>query len=121
MFVTVDSDLPELVTERVFRTDPVQMDGTGLTNADVYQTLRLYHVGLQAGTLRPGGAGEQPIVVKADPPRLPDELALANLPTSAPALQSSLPLSSIGSFVTREAPAAISRTDQLFRDRKSVV
>ena len=114
MFVTVDSDLPELVTERVFRTDPVQMDGTGLTNADVYQTLRLYNVGLQAGTLRPGGAGEQPIVVKADPARLPDELALGNLPISAPALQSSLPLSSIGSFVTREAPAAISRTDQLF-------
>ncbi len=113
-FLAVESDLPDLVTERVFRTDASLMDGTGLTNADVFQMLRLYNVGAEAGTMRPGGGGDQPIVVKADPAGLSDELALSNLPIMVPALQSSLPLSSIGSFVTREAPAAINRTDQLY-------
>ncbi len=113
-FHSVDTDLPEQVTERVFRTDPARMDGSGLTNADVFQSLRLYNVGVQAGVMRSGEQGDLPIVVKADPTTLRDELSLSNLPIVSQALQTSMPLSSLGDFVTREAPAAVNRTDQLY-------
>ncbi len=114
MFTNVESDLPEQVTERVFRTDPALMDGTGLTNADVFQALRLYNVGFDAGVVRQQGAGDLSIIVKADPASLRDELALSALPITSQVLQTSLPLSSLGSFTTREAPAAVMRTSQLY-------
>src|SRR5699024_5446271 len=102
-------------TERVFRTDLARMDGTGLTNADVFQALRLYNVGADSGTLRPGAGGsDMPIIVKADPADLRDELALLSLPITSEVLEANLPLSSLGSFTTREAPAQIARTDQLY-------
>lgn len=113
-FHNVSSDLPQQVTERVFRTDPARLDGTGLTNADVFQALRLYNVGAESGTMRSGAAGDLPIVVRADPASLRDELSLSGLPITSQVLQASLPLSSLGSFVTREAPAAVNRTDQLY-------
>ncbi len=114
LYTNVESDLPESVTERVFQTDPALMDGTGLTNADVFQTLRLYNVGADAGVVRQEGAGDLNITVRADPVNLRDELALSGLPITSQLLQTSLPLSSLGSFVTREAPAAVNRTSQLY-------
>lgn len=113
-FNNVSSDLPESVTERVFETDAALLDGTGITNSDVFQTLRLYNVGAEAGVVRQAGTGDLTITVKADPANLRDELSLSALPITSQMLQTSMPLSSLGSFVTREAPAGINRTNQMF-------
>ncbi len=111
---TPSSTLGTSLPERVFTTEPSRLDGTGLTGADVYQLLRLYNVGAEAGVLREQGTGETPIVVRADPRYLSDELSLASLSIAAPALQTSVPLSSLGSFTTVASPARISRTNQQY-------
>ncbi len=107
------SDLSNTTDERVFNVDPAQLDGTGLTNSDVFNTIAAYNVGSEAGRLRRGG-DETPIRVRADPLLLSDEQSLLSLPIQAPALESSLPLSALGSFETRAAPATINRADQSY-------
>ena len=109
----VRSDVAQTANERVFVADAALLDGTGLTKADVYGTLRSYNVGVEAGKLRQGGE-ELPIRVRADPADLRDEQSLLSLPLYAPALQTSLPLSALGHFETREAPASISRLNQSY-------
>ena len=109
----VDSDLSRTTDERVFNISPAQLDGTGLTNSDIFNTLSAYNVGSEAGRFRQGG-DETPIRVRADPLLIGDEQSLLSLPIQAPALQSTLPLSSLGAFETRAAPATISRLDQAY-------
>ena len=109
----VDSDLSNTTDERVFTIRPEQLDGTGLTNSDIFNTLSAYNVGSEAGRFRQGG-DETPIRVRADPLLISDEQSLLSLPIQAPALQTTLPLSSLGSFETRAAPATISRLDQAY-------
>ena len=109
----VASDLSRTTDERVFSVDPAQLDGTGLSNSDIFDTLAAYNVGSEAGKLRQGG-DETPIRVRADPLLLGDEQSLLSLPIQAAALESSLPLSSLGRFETRAAPATVSRTDQSY-------
>ncbi len=109
----VASDLSSTTDERVFVVDPAQLDGTGLTNSDIFNTLSAYNVGSEAGRLRQGG-DETPIRVRADPLLIRDEQSLLSLPIQAPALQSSLPLSALGSFQTGSAPATINRADQAY-------
>jgi len=107
------SDLSSTTDERVFAVDPARLDGTGLTNSDVFNTLSDYNVGSEAGRLRREGE-EIPIRVRADPLLLTNEQSLLSLPIQAPALQTTLPLSQLGSFQTREAPASINRLDQTY-------
>jgi hydrophobic/amphiphilic exporter-1 (mainly G- bacteria), HAE1 family len=109
----VASDLSSTTDERVFVVDPAQLDGTGLTNSDIFNTLAAYNVGSEAGRLRQGG-DETPIRVRADPLLISDEQSLLSLPIQAPALGSSLPLSTLGGFETRTAPATISRANQSY-------
>ena len=109
----VTSDLSKTTDERVFIVDPAQLDGTGLTNSDIFNTLSAYNVGSEAARLRQGGT-ETPIRVRADPLLIRDEQSLLSLPIQAPALQSSLPLSALGSFKTSSAPATINRADQAY-------
>ena len=109
----VTSDLASTTDERVFVVDPAQLDGTGLTNSDIFNTLSAYNVGSEAGRLRQGG-DETPIRVRADPLLIRDEQSLLSLPIQAPALQSSLPLSALGSFKAGSAPATINRADQAY-------
>lgn len=109
----VASDLADTTDERVFVIDPAQLDGTGLTVNDVFGTLSAYNVGTEAGRLRSGG-DETPIRVRVDPLLIRDEQSLLSLPIQAPALGSSLPLSALGAFETRTAPASIGRSDQAY-------
>ncbi len=109
----VTSDLSNTTDERVFVVDPAQLDGTGLTNSDVFNTLSAYNVGSEAGRLRQGG-DETPIRVRANPRLIRDEQSLLGLPIQAPALGSSLPLAVLGSFQTNATPASISRADQTY-------
>lgn len=109
----VDSDLPASSTERVFVPDPAHLDGTGLTNADLFQALRAYNVGTEAAKVRSGGV-ETPIVVRGNPANLQDEQSLLSLPVYSQALRTSLPLGSLGRFETRAAPSSITRTNQTY-------
>lgn len=108
-----ESDLAETTSERVFVVDPAKLDGTGLNNASIFNALSLYNIGQSAGNMRDGGV-EVPILVRADPLQMADEQSLLSLPIAAPALESSLPLSSLGHFETRDAPATVLRSNQSY-------
>ena len=109
----LDSSLAATVTERVFQIDEASLVGTGLTPAAIYQTLRTYNVGSDAGNLRSEG-NDFPIVVEMNPRFIGDEQSLLNLPISAPALQSTLPLGQFGSFQTQDAPSIINRANRAY-------
>lgn len=109
----VESDLSRTASERVFHIDEARLEGTGLTKSDVFQALRAYNVGSEVAVLRHEGT-EVPIRVKVHPRQLSDESALLSLPVQAPALGSGVPLSTLGRFETRQAPATINRIDQAF-------
>lgn len=109
----VTSDLSDAASERVLVLDPAQLDGTGLTVNDVYQTLRAYTVGLEPARLRRGGE-ELPIRVRVNPLELGSETRLLSLPVYAPALRSSLPFGQLGRFEPRDAPATINREGQAY-------
>src|SRR5690606_38249975 len=108
-----ESGLAEPTTERVFVVDAADLDGTGLAIADVYSTLRAYNVASEAGRLRDGSV-DLPIVVSTSPRATASEQQLLSLPIYAPALQTELPLRSLGRFETRQAPGSISRLQQEF-------
>lgn len=107
------SDSSERASERVFVVRPAQLDGTGLSVNDIYQALRTYNVGSEAGRLRQAG-DELPIRVRVNPLAVQDEQTLLSLPIYAPALQASLPLGQLGAFETRDAPSTISREQQAY-------
>ena len=105
-----ESDLGRVVNERVLRIDNEKLVGAGLTAGDVYGTLRLYNVGLEAATLRADGEA-YPVRVKADPAGLRDEGSLLSLPVFSPALREAAPLGEFGRFELRAAPSSVNRTD----------
>ena len=109
----VESDMAEASLERVFVIEPTRLDGTGLTNSDVYRTLRAYNVGSEAGRLQGGGL-DLPIVVRTAPQAVATESAILSLPVYAPALRTTLPLGELGEFETRRAPGSITRLQQEF-------
>jgi HAE1 family hydrophobic/amphiphilic exporter-1 len=102
------STLEGSISERVFAIDPARLAGTGLTPNDVARTLRLYNIGVEVADVRTGGE-DIPVRLKANPIYLGDEQALISAPIFAPALNSYLPLSSLGSFTIQSAPVTISR------------
>jgi len=81
----VGSNFDSIVSERVFQVDTSKLDGTGLSVSDVYNILRAYNVGIDAGNLRDQG-NEYPIVVKMNPESIRDQQTLLSLPIFAPAL-----------------------------------
>lgn len=109
----VASSLEGSVAERVFVLDRTALAGTGLTAAEVGAALRTYNVGTRAGELDAGGE-DVAIVVRADPRFVADEQTLLSLPIFAPALQSWLPLSALGTFEVRAGPVAIDRAEQQY-------
>ena len=109
----VTSPFDTSVSERVFKLDPTRLSGTGLSVLDVYSTLRAYNVGLEAANLSDNGE-DVPIQVRINPTSLRDEQALLSLTVFSQALDRSIPLSELGSFVIQEAPTTISRTDQIY-------
>lgn len=111
--LNVKSTLEATQRERVFVPDPARLSGTGLTPTDLAQALRLYLTGTQAATARRSGE-ELSVVVQADPLRLGTEADLLSLPVYAPALQTYLPLGSLGGFVERPSPTLLSRRNQAY-------
>jgi HAE1 family hydrophobic/amphiphilic exporter-1 len=109
----ITSPFDTSVSERVFKLDPTRLSGTGLSVLDVYSTLRAYNVGLEAASLSDNGE-DVPIQVRINPTSLRDEQALLSLTVFSQALDRSIPLSELGSFVIQEAPTTISRTDQIY-------
>lgn len=107
------SSLEGSVVERVFVLSANALAGTGLTSNDVATTLRAYNVGVRAGDLREGGE-ETPIVVRVNRSAVADEQSLLSLPILAPALQSYLPLGTLGSFILQAAPTTINRANQAY-------
>jgi HAE1 family hydrophobic/amphiphilic exporter-1 len=109
----VSSSLEGSVSERVFEIQPSSLAGTGLTPSEIATTLRAYNVGIRAANLRDGGQ-EVPIQVRLDPAFIRDEQTLLSLPIFAPALQSFIPLSALGTFVVQAAPVSIDRANQAY-------
>ena len=107
------STLEGSVVERVFALSTNALAGTGLTGNDIATTLRAYNVGVRAGDLRERGE-ETPIIVRVDRSAVADEQSLLSLPILAPALQSYLPLGTLGTFVLQAAPTAINRANQAY-------
>ncbi len=109
----VTSPFDTSVSERVFKLDPTNLSGTGLTVQDVYLTLRAYNVGLEAANLSSNGE-EVPIKVRINPANLRDEQALLSLTVFSQVLDRGIPLSELGNFVIQEAPTTISRIGQIY-------
>ena len=109
----VDSDLSDNVSERVFVLDNAKLVGTGLTAADIYQTLRLYNVGITSGNVRNRG-DDLAIRIRANPDLIADEQGLLSLPIFAPASGQALPLAEFGRFEVRQAPTSIYRSGQTY-------
>ena len=117
-----ESSLSETVSEQVFVVDTAELISAGLSAEEVYGALRAYNVGLDAAQVRREGE-EFPILVRADPVVLADQQALLSLPVFPPAQSASqtqggqggsVQLGTLGRFEQREAPSAISRTNQTF-------
>lgn len=107
------SSLSERNLEYNFTLDSAKLQGTGLSALDLGRTLRVYLTGADAGNLSIGGR-DIPIVIRADPTRLASVHQLGALPIAAPAVGSTVPLSSLGRFERREQAASIGRTNQNF-------
>ena len=99
--------------ERAFVPDRAALLGTGLTPDDLAVTLRAYGEGMDAGTFR-DGSESVPLKVKLRAQAAGDENALLALPAFAPTLGANLPLSSLGHFEFREAPASIDRFNKTY-------
>lgn len=110
---TIRSGFDTSVSERVFKLEPSQLIGTGLTIQDVYTTLRAYNVGLDAANLSSNGE-DVPIKVRINPSNLRDEQALLSLPIYSQALGRGIPIGELGSFIIQQAPTSISRIDQIY-------
>ncbi|WP_243398481.1 efflux RND transporter permease subunit [Deinococcus koreensis] len=107
------SSVSDVVTERVFVPDAATLIGTGLTPEGVGETLRAYTEGSDAGVLRLEGRSV-PVRARLRPEAASDESALLTLPVYAPTLGAALPLSSLGRFESRPAPATLARTNRAY-------
>ena len=108
-----EASLSETVSEQVFVINTSELISAGLSVEEVYGTLRAYNVGLDAAQVRREGE-EFPILVRANPRVLADQQALLSLPVFPQGGGGSVQLGTLGRFESREAPSAISRTNQTF-------
>ncbi|MCP2015432.1 HAE1 family hydrophobic/amphiphilic exporter-1 [Deinococcus sp. HSC-46F16] len=110
---SLESSLSATRQERTFVPDPARLAGTGLTVSDVAQALRTYNDGSVAGRLRDGDRSVD-IVVRLDPAQVQGGESLLDQTVFAPALGANVPLSALGSFQTRQAPATLSRLNKAY-------
>ncbi len=107
-----ESDLSETVNEQVFTVNTSELISAGVSAEEVYGALRAYNVGLDAAQVRRDGE-DFPILVRADPLQLADQQALLSLPVFTQT-GGSVRLGTLGRFEQREAPSAITRTNQTY-------
>ncbi|KEF33269.1 multidrug transporter [Deinococcus sp. RL] len=113
---SLESSLSATRQERTFVPDPARLAGTGLTANDVAQALRTYNDGSVAGRLRDGDRSVN-IVVRLDPAQVQGGESLLSQTVFAPALGTNVPLASLGTFQTRQAPATLSRLNKAYSAR----
>jgi hydrophobic/amphiphilic exporter-1 (mainly G- bacteria), HAE1 family len=114
------SSLGTSAPERVFIPNSIQLERTGLSNADVANALRESLEGGKAGDMRDQSGESIPIQVGLRSETITDTQALLGLPIFAPSLGSSLPIGELGTFELREAPTTISRNNKAYSARISV-
>ncbi len=111
--VAVSSSVSQVRLEQSFVPDVDKLNGTGLTADDLAQTIRTANQGATAGSFRDGDETYD-LKVRLDPALLGGQQSLLDLPIYAGNLQSNLPLSELGRFELRQAPAAISRFNKVY-------
>lgn len=107
------SDISETSTERILVIDEGAQAGTGLTTAAIFNTARLYNVGVEASDVRREGR-DYPIRVQAAPSDISGTQTILNLPIFAPALGRYLPLDNLATYRFETSPSSINRTNQAF-------
>ncbi len=111
--VDVTSSISQTILENNFTPIPARLEGTGISPATVADALETYTSGLQAGTVQIGTLS-YPIIVQANPVRLPDSQSLLNLPVYSPTLKTNLQVGQLGTLSLAEAPVSISRANRLY-------
>ncbi len=112
-FRSVTTEASDPIEEQAFLISQGRLTGTGLSVSDIFNTIRIYNVGLEDGEMLDEGE-KIPIVTKINPLFIQDEQAFLSLPVYAPSLQSSLPLSQLGNFDSRRSSATIRRASQSY-------
>lgn len=107
------SDLANLSSERTLLVRDGAQVGSGLSTADIFNTARLYNLGVQASEVRQGGR-DYPIRVQAAPTDITGTRSLLDLPIFAPALSTYIPLSDLARYRFSSEPSTINRTNQTF-------
>ncbi|WP_019588087.1 efflux RND transporter permease subunit [Deinococcus apachensis] len=110
---TLESSLSATRQERTFVPDPSRLAGSGLSASDVAQALRTYNDGSVAGTLRDADRSVD-IVVRLDPAQVQGEQSLLSQTVYSQALGANVPLSELGAFQLRQAPATLSRLNKAY-------
>jgi len=109
----VNSSLSDTRLENDFVPDPVKFKGTGLTVNAVAQALQTYASGASASNVVTGGLA-YPIQVSIDPASFSGGQSLLDLPVYSAALQTSLQIGQLGSFVLTQAPNSILRYNRQY-------
>ncbi len=109
--LSVKSTLTATSPEQIFVPNSNQLERTGLTAADLAQTLRNALEGSRAGDFRDADR-TVPVFVRLEPSR--DSQALLALPVFSPTLGSNLPLGELGAFELTQSPATLTRQDRRY-------
>jgi hydrophobic/amphiphilic exporter-1 (mainly G- bacteria), HAE1 family len=109
----VTSSLSDTTLENDFVPDPNKLRGTGISSQSIANLMQVYASGTQASNVVAGGVG-YPIMVQIDPTALSGGQTLLDLPVYSSALQTSLQVGQLGSFVLNEKPTSISRYNRQY-------
>jgi HAE1 family hydrophobic/amphiphilic exporter-1 len=85
----------------------------------IAQALQTYTSGTQASNVVTGGLS-YPIRVQADPTALSGGQSLLNLPIYSPALQTTLQIGQLGTFVLNEAPVSVGRYNRSYTGQLNI-
>jgi HAE1 family hydrophobic/amphiphilic exporter-1 len=109
----VTSSLSDSSLENDFVPDPSKLKGTGISSQTIANILQTYASGTQASNVVTGGVS-YPIMVEIDPTALAGGQTLLDLPVYSSALQTSLQVGQLGSFVLNQKPTSISRYNRQY-------
>jgi hydrophobic/amphiphilic exporter-1 (mainly G- bacteria), HAE1 family len=109
----VNSGLSDTTLENDFVPDPEKLKGTGITPSAIATALQTYATGSSPANVVTGGLS-YPIRVSIDPTLFAGGQSLLDLGISSPTLQTTIPISQLGSFELTEAPNSISRYNRQY-------
>lgn len=111
--LSVKSSLTDTAPERVFIADQTRLERTGLTQADLAQSLRGALEGSRAGDFR-DAERTVPVFVRLDPAATSDSQALLALPVYAPGLNANSTLGALGRFDLAQTPSTLTRVNRRY-------